>query len=131
MTIDALNADGVHLGGMILPGRYMMQNCLYDRSAGIARALQQDIETEEKHDILASDTRSAIAIGSLYAIVALIDRFCSDIEAELQAPVQCLLTGGDARDTRDLLQCRAIYVDNMVLQGLALLCEQTEAGHYL
>ena len=131
LTIDVINADGAHLGGMILPGRYMMQTCLYDRSAGIARALQHDIDAETTHNLLATDTHSALAIGSLYAAVSLIDRFCVDIEAELQTPVQCLITGGDARDTQELLQCQTIYVDNMVLQGLALLCEQYEAGQDL
>jgi type III pantothenate kinase len=119
MTIDVISADGKHLGGLIVPGLQMMRRALIEDTQGIAPALE--IKTESRADLLARDTQGGIAAGTLYAVVALIDRVTSDIAGELQANLSRLITGGDAPSILPLLQGQYQYEQDLVLQGLAII----------
>lgn len=119
ITLDALAGDGLHLGGLILPGITAMRRSLAEGTAGI-----RDVEGEPRI-LLARSTGAAVAAGTLYAVVALVDRVVADVASELAQPVACLVTGGDAAQVRPLLAVRSALRQDLVLHGLALLAGVT------
>lgn len=116
VTMDAITSDNIHLGGFIVPGLELMRDSLITGTAGIRHACG----TEETA-FLARDTGSAVAGGTLYTIVALIDRVVADLTAELCATVTVLLTGGDAALMVPLLASPVEYEADLVFHGLAIV----------
>jgi type III pantothenate kinase len=121
ITIDALSADGRHLGGLIAPGIELMISSLCARTAGVK------IEATDPGEIplLASSTESAVLGGSLYTAVSLLDRVSADLQKELGKDVCLLLTGGDAERLMPLLECRPTHDPELVLKGLAVFARET------
>src|SRR5699024_2876944 len=85
-TLDWVGSDGQHGGGLIAPGVTSMRTQL--RASTQLRAKQ----TPEQKGWLARDTDAAIATGTLYSAVALLDNAAREL-----APDRLLLTGGDAQ----------------------------------
>ncbi len=116
VTIDVLNDEGRHLGGMIVPGMELMQDALGDETGGI------HIEDVDKNDsgtgLLAADTGNAIEAGTLYALVALIDRVRQDVAIELDINLPLLISGGDADLIQPLLSCESTYEPMLIFQGI-------------
>ena len=111
ITIDAVNSDGGHLGGMIVPGLSMMRNALVKGTSGIR--LKDELPAEVS--LLARDTEGAVTGGALYAAVSMLDRMCSDIVASLGSRTQFFITGGDAPMLIPLLDNEFEYDANLVL----------------
>lgn len=116
ITIDAVNAKGEHVGGLIVPGISMMRNALVKGTSGIR--LKDKLPAEVS--ILARDTEGAVIGGSLYSAVAMIDRVCDDILAMLGSSTQFFMTGGDAAELIPLLDHEFAYDAHLVLHGLAI-----------
>lgn len=112
ITIDCLNKDGLHLGGLISPGIQLMKNSL-------------DLETENitldksQYSVgLSNFTESAIYTGTLYAAAGLIEKAINNL-----CPSETIvLTGGDAELLAEHLEFDAIFEPDFVLKGLALFC---------
>ncbi len=117
VTIDALSADNTHLGGLIVPGIRMMRHAL------VAGTAQIRYTSGAGASLLAVDTGSAVAGGTLYAVVALIDRVVADLSRELSGAVTILLTGGDAALALPLLNGVVEYEANLVMHGLAVVAK--------
>ena len=75
--------------------------------------------------LLGSSTESAVAGGVLYTAVALVDRACQDLIAELGHGTRLLLTGGDAPRILPLLGKRPRHDARLVLKGLSVFAEGT------
>ena len=121
ITIDALAADGTHLGGLIVPGLDLMASALAGNAAGV----QLDDPGCRDIALLGSSTESGVSGGALYAAVALADRIYQDLQNELGAATRLLITGGDARRLLPLLSHRPEYDANLVLKGLAVFARET------
>lgn len=119
ITVDALAASGQHLGGLIIPGLGMMRESLYSGADGVA----EEAVAEPPEGMLACDTVGAVEAGTLYSIVAFIDRVTADLRKQLDEPMICLLTGGDAPAILPLLAVDVQHHPQLVLQGLARLAE--------
>jgi type III pantothenate kinase len=117
LTIDALAQDNRHLGGLIIPGLKLMRDALVGRSETIREQMQS--ASHEQVRLLGADTGSAVVGGTLYAIVAVIDRVMADLRAELGSGLRCVLTGGDAPGVLPLLATRSHLEADLVLLGLA------------
>ena len=112
ITVDLLDADGIHQGGLISPGLTLMKKSL---AAG-TEALQFH-ETNYAAGP-ASFTAAAIYSGTLAAAVGLIEHVLSK-QAE---PMSLILTGGDAELIAAQLASRQPIVDvDLVLRGLAVV----------
>ncbi|MCU0937015.1 MAG: type III pantothenate kinase [Gammaproteobacteria bacterium] len=122
VTADALSAEGEHLGGLILPGLALMRHSLQQGTAGVRPAGDADVS------LLARNTAGAVAGGTLYALVATVDRIASDLTAELGGRVEALLTGGDAPLLLPLLGRRWRHEPDLVLRGLAVLANEVAEG---
>ena len=116
MTIDAMDANGNHLGGFILPGLQMMQSSLLGGTSITVADSEGGNST-----LFARNTADAIRGGALYAMVATIDRVFADIDTELNEPVLRILCGGDAPELLSLLKGPVEHKPDLVLEGLAML----------
>lgn len=117
LTIDVLAQDNRHLGGLIIPGMRLMQDALTGRAEGVRQQIQE--ASHEQVTLLGTDTGSAVAGGTLYAEVAVIDRVLADLRGELGQQLRCVLTGGDAQRLQPLLATQTENEPDLVLLGLA------------
>lgn len=108
-TIDALTADAVFLGGMILPGLGLMASSLARKTAQLPQVAP--------HAALpagfADNTDDAILAGCLAAQAGAIERACA-----LHGAQQCIISGGAAAYIAPALSVPHRLVDNIVLVGL-------------
>lgn len=121
LTLDVLAADGTHQGGLIIPGLAMMRNVLLERTGALDSAAASP--ARGGITLLARDTRDGIEGGTLYALVAMIDRVVADVGAELGERPRCLITGGNAGDLLPLLAGDYHHVPDLILEGLAIIAE--------
>ena len=77
--------------------------------------------------LLARNTEDGVTAGTLYTVVAAVDRIVADVAIELGSAVARIVTGGDAETLLPLLADRWQHEPALVLQGLALLAEGQEA----
>lgn len=113
ITVDAVDAQGQHLGGLIAPGPQTMRRALADATAGL-----RDLG-EGALALLCHDTRSAIWSGGWHTAAGLLERIHRMVSAELGAKTQFLLTGGDGSRLNSLLPGKFTLVPELVLAGLA------------
>lgn len=121
ITVDALAADGRHLGGLIAPGMELMASSLTSKAPCI------EILDRENHDIalLGSSTEVGVTGGVLYTAVSLVDRVFQDLRSELGNSARLVITGGDAERILPLLTAKPLLETEMVLKGLAVFAEST------
>jgi type III pantothenate kinase len=109
-TADVLDADGVFVGGVILPGLDLMRMSL-------ARDTAQLPFAEGRFEATPRHTADAIVSGCLHAQLGAIERMFRLVAAEPDSI--CLLNGGAAAALAPQLECPVRVVDNLVLEGLA------------
>lgn len=113
VTFDAIDGQGRHRGGLILPGLRLMRRTLHQGTANLPLAGDTSVS------LFGRDTASAIAGGTLLALAATIDSLSAAMAAELSGPVQLWLTGGDAPTLRPYLRAAFEHAPDLVLEGLA------------
>lgn len=114
LTLDALTADGRHLGGLIAPGPQLMQQSLLGATAKIRLDRAGSILE------LADNTADAVTSGCWQAAAALIERFASRAAPQLGRSANLILGGGDAALMQTLLEQPARLSRDGVLRGLAV-----------
>ncbi len=117
MTIDVVDALGVHLGGAIIPGPRLMVDSVLENTAGIAARASGAVRAR---NLFAQDTRAAVTQGARYACAAMVDRAIDEAQRVLQRSPMVLLTGGAAVEIEPLLRCSYVSVPDLVLRGVAL-----------
>lgn len=118
LTADALNGDGRHLGGWIVPGVKMMRRALLERTGDLGSLYTAS--PVQDPGAFAVDTRAAIEGGPVLAAAGFVRLVRERLATQVGAPVRVLLTGGDARLLCDELP-EADHQPDLVLQGLARL----------
>ncbi|TAM27376.1 MAG: type III pantothenate kinase [Rhodanobacter sp.] len=114
LTLDALAADGRHLGGLIAPGPRLMQQSLLGATARV-----RPERPGEVHDA-ADNTADAVASGCWLAAVALVERFVARMSPQLGGSPRLLVHGGDAGGLLPLLALPSRHAADSVLHGLAV-----------
>lgn len=111
-TIDALDADGRFLGGLILPGLDLMRAALARNTANLpdARGAYREFPT---------NTDDAIVGGALHATLGAIERMATRLCLSPNPDFCCLLSGGAADVLRPHISPPVRHVDHLVLEGLA------------
>jgi type III pantothenate kinase len=115
VTLDVLNAGGLHLGGYILPGLKMMREALHRGTASLPLADGQGASLAP-----ARNTRDAIGGGALLGVAAAIEAVVHARAGNSGAATECLLTGGDAGEVAKNLAISCRYEPDLVLKGLAI-----------
>ena len=122
-TIDLIDPQGQHLGGLILPGFQLAQNMLEKQTAKIGLSEAPD---KANFPFWATNTREAVTGGIRHATLALIEKALNSQDQE----ISLILTGGGAPALLDLATDRlarstthVTIRPNLVLEGLALLTQ--------
>lgn len=118
-TVDALNDDGVFLGGLILPGMTLMQRSL----AGATAQLSVDGGIVRAFPV---NTADALYNGALQATLGAIDRQYALLQAHAPS-ARCIISGGAAETVAAQLAWPHVWSEDLVLQGLQRIAEETEA----
>lgn len=120
ITVDALRADGTHVGGLIMPGLGSMRRALTEGAHALHHEDGDDIAGAAPP--FAADTRSALLAGTLCAAAGAIDRAVAGMLAELEGTPRRLITGGDASQLLPLLAEPNAYAlqAELIFEGMML-----------
>ncbi|GAB6140428.1 pantothenate kinase [Methylosoma difficile] len=116
ITVDLLDGEGQHLGGLICPGLTLMKQALAAGTQALG-FYQQDFALQP-----AQFTEAAIDSGTAFAAIGLIEA----ILARQSGNFHLLLTGGDAERIAEGLQIDYQIDADLVLRGLALTLKGQE-----
>ena len=122
LTLDALAADGRHLGGLIAPGVQLMQQSLLDATARVRP------ERPGRILELTDNTADAMTSGCWHAAAALIERFAARMAPRLGGTQTLILDGGDAERLMPILELPVQLGQDGVLRGLALWADAQMAS---
>jgi type III pantothenate kinase len=118
VTIDALDADGVFRGGIILPGMPLMLRALSDNTAALKVA-------PGKFADFPASTPDAVYSGAVQAVCGAIEQMRAKLRED-DAGVKCFLAGGLAHAIAPHLAGPVEVVDNLVLEGVLVLASGSE-----
>lgn len=111
MTVDAVAADGMFLGGLIVPGVQLMRQALAQRTARVGNA-------DGRWQAFPQKTGDAVQSGILAALCGAIQQQYAQLAARSGTPPRCLLTGGDAETVLPHLAVPAEQIPALVLEGI-------------
>jgi type III pantothenate kinase len=111
MTVDALDGEGVFLGGMIVPGAELMRDALARNTAGLR-------PRPGRFAFFPSRTADAIESGTVNALAGAVERMLRFMQQAGQAAPLTVLSGGAANLIAPQLTGAVEVVDNLVLEGL-------------
>lgn len=113
LTLDALTAEGRHLGGLIAPGPHLMRQALLGATARV--------QAGEAGAVLAraDNTPDAVSSGCWGACAGLVERFVRDVTPEMGGAPRLLFGGGDAAALQALISQSSLLMTDSVLRGLA------------
>jgi len=111
MTVDALDGEGVFLGGMIVAGLDLMRGAL-------ARNTAQLWPRRGRFAYFPSRTADAIESGAVNALAGAIERMLRFMRQAGQAAPLTVLSGGAAQLIAPQLNGAVEVVDNLVLEGI-------------
>jgi type III pantothenate kinase len=112
LTLDALDRDGRHLGGLIAPSPSLMRHALNLGTARVGGAAGDLVE-------IADNTVDAAYSGSVLSAMSLIERFHHQVTQRLEAPIAIVADGGGVEEWIHLLP-QIERGRDLVLRGLAL-----------
>lgn len=109
ITIDFIDANGQHLGGIICPGLLLMKQSLAESTEQLPFSVRQSVLG------LANHTRGGIYSGTMYAVLGMIEKILSTQD---RRGTKVFLTGGDAETISQELPMEHVVEPYLVLQGL-------------
>ncbi len=122
ITLDALAADGRHLGGQILPGVRLMRAALYRDTRQIPPEACGEVE------LFGRSTRDCVCAGTTYTVTAAVDAIARQMAAAMDGPVTRILTGGDAADILPRLSEPFVLDADLIFDGLACMARTSVPG---
>jgi type III pantothenate kinase len=119
ITVDLINADGHHQGGLISPGLALMKKSLGQGTEALPITAPASADSNPIKPLLANDTEAAIDSGTLMAAVGLVEH----VLANCDETRQLIFTGGDAVLIARQLNVKSIVDPDLVLRGLLCVLE--------
>ena len=117
VTVDALDADGRFLGGLILPGHGIMLRALEAGTAGLR------VPTGEVR-AFPTNTSDALTSGGTYAITGAIERMHRLLAAHCGRSPHCIVTGGAGWKVAPVLTIDYELIDTLIFDGLLTVAAQ-------
>lgn len=112
-TISVLLEGKRFAGGAILPGLQTMAKSLGDATARLPLVKLTNPKTA-----LGTDTHSAITSGIIYGTAGAVERIMSEIEQEINSPVQLFITGGNAKYIQPVLMRKHTWIPDLIFRGM-------------
>lgn len=119
VTVDAIDANGRFLGGLIVPGHGIMLRALESGTAGL------HVPTGEVKEF-PTNTSDAITSGGTYAIAGACERMAQHLQRRCGAEPLCLMTGGAGWKMVPAMPRPFELIDNLIFQGLLVIAEERE-----
>lgn len=113
VTVDALDASGAFLGGLILPGVQLMLRALADNTAALRTP-------PGAFEAFPTTTPDAVYSGAVQAVCGAIEQMRQRLRGDAAA-ITCYVSGGSAQDIAPRLAPPVEVVDNLVLEGVLVL----------
>lgn len=125
ITIDGLDGQGMHLGGVIFPGTALLRNVVRDSLAGV-RISSQD---EESSRIPARNTNDAVTAGIYYGIGEVVKGLGKRMAAVCPQGSRKMVTGGGASGLIHILANDGWELcEDLVLMGVARIAQEKMAN---
>ena len=117
VTVEAIDAMGKFLGGIILPGHGIMLRALESGTAGL------HVPTGEVRDF-PTNTSDALTSGGTFAIAGAVQRMADNLASYCgQAPV-CIMTGGAGWKMAPSMSLEVELVESLIFDGLLEIAQQ-------
>jgi len=120
VTIDAVDAGGQHLGGLIVPSDRLMIEAMARKAERISVVDPSAGEALPALGIGRS-TDEAVRFGARQALTGAIDNALAAVAKFLDSPLSVAVTGGDGARIASWIAADAIVKDDLVLDGLAVV----------
>jgi type III pantothenate kinase len=114
VTVDALDADGRFLGGLILPGHGIMLRALEGGTAGLRVPTGEVVE-------FPTNTSDGLTSGGTYAITGAIERMHRHLERRCGIRPLTLMTGGAGWKVGPTLEIEHELIESLIFDGLLAL----------
>jgi type III pantothenate kinase len=111
VTVEAIDASGRFLGGIILPGHGIMLRALESGTAGL------HVPTGEVRDF-PTNTSDALTSGGTFAIAGAVQRMVDNITRHCGETPECIMTGGAGWKVAPSMSVRFELVENLIFDGL-------------
>ncbi|MEY4884374.1 MAG: hypothetical protein RIS34_2228 [Pseudomonadota bacterium] len=121
VTVEAIDASGKFLGGLILPGHGIMLRALESGTAGL------HVPTGEVREF-PTNTSDALTSGGTYAIAGAVECMVQHLQAHSGVTPMCVMTGGAGWKMAPSMRGHFELVDNLIFDGLLVLAEHRFPG---
>ena len=111
VTVEAVDAQGRFLGGLILPGHGIMLRALEAGTAGL------HVPTGEVREF-PTNTSDALTSGGTYAIAGAVERMITHVRGHCRAEPACFMTGGAGWKMAPSMSVSFELVDSLIFDGL-------------
>ncbi|MBX3288160.1 MAG: type III pantothenate kinase [Acidobacteria bacterium] len=131
MVVDAVNAAGEYIGGVIAPGPRLLAESLHTNTA-----LLPLVQPKRPEKIIGKTTEDAVASGIYYGSAAMAEGLIRRVENELREDAphdispKIVLTGGYGHLMLEDLPMVDVYEENLVLDGLRILADRITDAHH-
>jgi len=117
VTVDALDAEGRFLGGLILPGHGIMLRALESGTAGL------HVPTGDVREF-PTNTSDALTSGGTYAIAGAVECMVRNVRQHCGAEPMCIMTGGAGWKMAPSLSVHFELVESLIFDGLLVIAQQ-------
>ena len=121
VTIDAMDAEGRFLGGLILPGFGLMLKALESGTAGLK------VPTGEVREF-PTNTSDALTSGGTYAIAGAVERMVQHLRRHCGAEPACYMAGGAGWKMAPSMNGDFELVESLIMDGLLVIARQRGLG---
>jgi len=123
ITFDVVSKKSEYLGGLIVPGLKLMQECLNKKTA-----LLPYVELSRPMEIIGRDTVSSIRSGLVYGVASLCDGVIERLMNKECKGYKVISTGGDVELIKPY-SSRISNIENfLILKGLRLIHNSQSRG---
>lgn len=117
VTVEAIDADGRFLGGLILPGHGIMLRALESGTAGL------HVPTGEVREF-PTNTSDALTSGGTYAIAGAVERMVQHLRQHCGAEPVCYMAGGAGWKVSPAMSGDFELVESLIMDGLLFIAQQ-------
>ena len=117
VTVEAIDAEGKFLGGIILPGHGIMLRALESGTAGL------HVPTGDVCDF-PTNTSDALTSGGTFAIAGAVERMVQHVRQHCGTEPACYMTGGAGWKMAPSMSVQFELVDSLIFDGLLEIAQQ-------
>ena len=132
-TIDAVDANGNHLGGLILPGIDLCSSSLLQNTQQLALWGKAKNQTEFKPKLFSKNTIDAIGSASIFGLSGAIQQICLNMEKAIRQEdknisITKFLCGGSAELLLPFMDSDFHLQKDLIMLGLQVISEMAQSN---